>query len=268
MAEEGQQAEEQPQENTTEEQPQEENRGLLSKSEAAPVTEEEAQQEMEHQAQDSATEDDDWEYPEDFPEQFKGKDGLPDMEGLVKGYNDFRKIVSQGKHKVPKDGKYALDVLGEGANEEPLTDVLVNFAKNTGLSQQQFDSLVTDLGGAIAEMNPTSEINLDEELQSLGNNGQQIVNSMANWGQGLVNKGVFSKEDYEEFELAGATAGGIRMLKKIREAYEGRVPTESMPMEEGAASDEELHAMVADPKYQTDIGYRKKVEKLFNQRYN
>jgi len=265
MAEEGQQTEEQ----TTEEQPQqEENRGLLATSDAAPVSEEETQQEMEHQAQDSATQDDDWEYPEDFPEQFKGKDGLPDMEGLIKGYNDFRKIVSQGKHKVPKDGKYALDVLGEGANEEPMTEVLVDFAKKSGLSQQQFDSLITDLGASIAEMNPVSEINLDEELQSLGNNGQQIVNSMATWGQGLLDKGVFSKEDYEEFELAGATAGGVRMLKKIREAYEGRVPTESMPMEEGATSDEELHAMVADPKYQTDIGYRKKVEKLFQQRYN
>ena len=265
MAEEGQQAEEQ----TTEEQPQqEENRGLLATSDAAPVTEDETQQEMEHQAQDSATQDDDWEYPENFPEQFKGKDGLPDMEGLIKGYNDFRKIVSQGKHKVPKDGKYALDVLGENANEEPMTEVLVDYAKKSGLSQQQFDSLITDLGASIAEMNPVSEINLDEELQSLGNNGQQIVNSMATWGQGLLDKGVFSKEDYEEFELAGATAGGVRMLKKIREAYEGRVPTDSAPMEDGVGSDEELHAMVADPKYQTDIAYRKKVEKLFQQRYN
>ena len=265
MADEGQQVEEQ-----VEEQPQqeEENRGLLGASDASPVTEEEAQQEMEHQAQDSATENDEWEYPEDFPEQFKGKDGLPDMEGLVKGYNDFRKIVSQGKHKVPKDGKYALDVLGEGANEEPLTNVLVDFAKKSGLSQQQFDSLVTDLGGAIAEMNPSTEINLDEELASLGNNGQEIVNSMAAWGQGLKSKGVFSDDDYAEFELAGATAAGVRMLKKIREAYEGRVPIDSSPVEDGAASDEELHQMVADPKYQTDIAYRKKVEKLFNQRYN
>jgi hypothetical protein len=32
-------------------------------------------------------------------------------------------------------------------------------------------------------------------------------------------------------------------------------------------SEEELQAMVADPKYKTDPGFRKKVENLFDQRY-
>jgi len=265
MAEEGQQAEEQ----ATEEQPQQENRGLLAASTAQPDEQEQQQpEEMPHQAKDSATQDEEWEYPEYFPEQFKGKDGLPMMEEFSKSYHDMRKIISQGRHKVPADGNYKLDVLPEESAEDPATQALVDYAKKSGLSQQQFDSLVTDLGAKIAELNPVNEIDLDAELESLGSNGKNIADSMKTWGEGLLNKGIFSQQDYEEFEIAGATANGIRMLKKLREAYEGRVPTESAPLEDGVGSDEELHAMVSDPKYQTDPGFRKKVEKLFQQRYN
>ena len=56
----------------------------------------------------------------------------------------------------------------------------------------------------------------------------------------------------------------MRALLKIREAYEGRVPIESAPIE-GAPSKEELYQMVNDPKYKTDAGYRQKVERMFQQ---
>jgi len=51
---------------------------------------------------------------------------------------------------------------------------------------------------------------------------------------------------------------------KVREAYEGRVPTNTM-VDDGAPSKDELYQMVADPKYKTDAAYRQKVEKLFQQ---
>ena len=62
----------------------------------------------------------------------------------------------------------------------------------------------------------------------------------------------------------GGTARGLQALLKVREAYEGRVPIESQPID-GAPSKEELYAMVADPKYQTDAAYRQKVARLFEQ---
>jgi len=64
----------------------------------------------------------------------------------------------------------------------------------------------------------------------------------------------------------GGTAKGIAALEKLRAAYEGRVPTESAPIE-GAISKEELYSMVGDPKYQTDPGYRKKVERMFQENF-
>jgi len=87
---------------------------------------------------------------------------------------------------------------------------------------------------------------------------------MVDWARGLVSKGVWGQEDFEEFKVMGGTAKGLRALMKIREAYEGRVPIESAPME-GAPSKEELYQMVGDPKYKTDAAFRQKVERLFQQ---
>ena len=90
---------------------------------------------------------------------------------------------------------------------------------------------------------------------------------MVTWARGFVDKGIWSADDFEEFKVMGGTAKGLKALMKLRESYEGRIPIESQPLE-GMPSDEELKAMVADPKYNTDPGYRIKVEKLFTQRYN
>jgi hypothetical protein len=101
-------------------------------------------------------------------------------------------------------------------------------------------------------------------MKQLGPNANAILEGMVNWGRGLVNKGVWSADDFEEFKIMGGTARGINALMKIREAYEGRVPVDSIQME-GAPSKDDLYAMVQDPKYKTDAAYRQKVERLFQQ---
>jgi hypothetical protein len=101
-----------------------------------------------------------------------------------------------------------------------------------------------------------------EEMKKLGPNGGAVVNGMVDWARGLVNKGVWGKDDFEEFKIMGGTARGLNALMKIREAYEGRIPIESAPLE-GTPSKDELYAMVADPKYNNDPAYRQKVERMF-----
>ena len=88
---------------------------------------------------------------------------------------------------------------------------------------------------------------------------------MVNWARGLVNKGVWGAEDFEEFKVMGGTAKGLKALMKVREAYEGRIPVESAPID-GGESDEELRAMIND-QYYKDPAYRAKVERKFQQRY-
>jgi hypothetical protein len=90
---------------------------------------------------------------------------------------------------------------------------------------------------------------------------------MSDWARGLVQKGIWSKDDFEEFKYMGGTARGLSALMKIREAYEGtRIPTQGMQID-GAPSKDDLYAMVKDPKYHSDPAYRSKVERMFQQTF-
>ncbi|NBS70154.1 hypothetical protein EBT31_14770, partial [bacterium] len=104
---------------------------------------------------------------------------------------------------------------------------------------------------------------LQQEKAALGPNADAVVKGMVDWASGLVRKGIWGKDDFEEFKVMGGTANGIKALMKLREAYEGtRIPTNSLPPS-GAPSKEELYQMVADPKYKSDPAFRQKVERMF-----
>jgi hypothetical protein len=223
--------------------------------------------EISHKAADpSAPEPDDpLERPDYWPENFWKKDSNePDLEGIAKSWSDLRKQISQGKHKAPADGKYDLKAFGEQADTNPIATTLTGWAKNNNLSQAAFDDLVTDLQTQAKEVMQGDMVDPAVEMKQLGPNGGAIVNGMVDWARGLVNKGVWSKDDFEEFKIMGGTARGITALMKVRESYEGRVPIDSVQLE-GAPSKEELYAMVGDPKYKNDPVYRQKVERMFHQ---
>ena len=222
--------------------------------------------EIDHKAVDPSAPapEDPLERPDYWPENFwKKDDNEPDLEGIAKSWTDLRKQISQGKHKAPADGKYDLKVFGEEGETNPMATTLSSWAKDNGLSQSAFDDLVGNLQTQAKELMQGDMIDPAVEMKQLGPNGGAIVNGMVDWARGLVNKGVWSKDDFEEFKIMGGTARGITALMKVREAYEGRVPTQSAPLE-GAPSKDELYQMVNDPRYKTDTAYRQKVEKMFH----
>lgn len=222
--------------------------------------------EIDHKAVDPSAPapEDPLERPDYWPENFWKKDeNEPDLEGIAKSWTDLRKQISQGKHKAPADGKYDLKVFGEEGETNPMATTLSSWAKDNGLSQSAFDDLVGNLQTQAKELMQGDMIDPAAEMKQLGPNGGAIVNGMVDWARGLVNKGVWSKDDFEEFKIMGGTARGITALMKVREAYEGRVPTQSAPLE-GAPSKDELYQMVNDPRYKTDTAYRQKVEKMFH----
>lgn len=201
--------------------------------------------------------------PDYWPENFWKKDANePDMEGIAKSWSDLRKQISQGKHKAPADGKYDLKSFGEEAETNAMATTLSSWAKDNGLSQAAFDDLVGSLQTQAKELMSGEMVDPAAEMKQLGPNGGAIVNGMVDWARGLVNKGVWSKDDFEEFKIMGGTARGITALMKVREAYEGRVPTQSIQLD-GAPSKDDLYQMVNDPKYKSDPAYRQKVEKMF-----
>lgn len=209
------------------------------------------------------------ERPDYWPENFWNKDqNSPDLEGIAKSWMDLRKMVSQGKHKAPADGKYDASVFGNTPSDDPVRQHVEGWAKEYGISQAAFDALVgrvVEMGGAMSEQEVRSAA---EEKRALGQNADAIIKGMVEWANGLVSKGVWSKDDFEEFKVMGGTARGIKTLMKLRESYEGmRIPLQSAPPD-GTPSKEELFSMVADPRYQNDPGFRKKVEGLFAAAFN
>lgn len=214
------------------------------------------------------TEDDEpLERPDWWPENFwKSDNNSPDLEGMAKSWKDLRTKIAQGKHKAPEDGNYDLSAFGNTPEDDPVRNHVVGWAKEYGVSQAALDDLVTKVVemGAISEND--YQINVQNEMKQLGPNAEARINGMVKWASSLVQKGVWSKDDFEEFKVMGGTARGLVALEKIRSSYEGRLPIEAAPVE-GAPSKDELYQLVADPRYKTDASFRAKVEKAFQQNF-
>jgi hypothetical protein len=220
---------------------------------------------IDHRAADpnAPVQEDPLERPDYWPENFWKKDANePDLEGIAKSWRDLRAKISKGQHNAPADGKYDLTAFGDGNAENPMANALTGWAKENGLSQAAFDDLVGKLQTQAKELMQGDMIDPAAEMKQLGPNANAVIGGMVDWARGLVNKGVWSKDDFEEFKIMGGTARGLRALMKLRESYEGRIPIETAPMD-GAPSKEELYQMVGDPRYKTDAAYRQKVERLF-----
>lgn len=248
------------------------NPGLL---EAAAAEEAPAQQTTEGQEQSiphvqgQELEEGPLERPDFWPEKFWNKDKAePDLEGISKSYVELEKKFRSGSHKPPEDGKYNLEAAGL-SEDDPVVKAYAGWAQKYGISQQAFDDLAKEVSSMSAGQQEAVKQSMEQELEALGPNAKAIISNMASWGRGMVNKGIWSDDEFKEFTKWGDTAKGIKALSKLRETYEGRVPLETLKADpEGSVSKEELDAMVADPKYKKDPAYRAKVEKLFSKMYD
>lgn len=245
------------------------NSGLLDSVSPEPeqTTESQEQATISHVQPDPKAEDDGpLERPDFWPEKFWKKDANePDLEGISKSYQELEKQFRSGKHKPPEGGKYNLEPTGLNA-DDPVVQSYMGWASKYGISQQAFEDLAKDIVGITGNQVEEVQRTIQQERQALGPNAEAIINNMATWGRGMVQKGIWSKEDFEEFKVWGGTAKGIQALMKLRETYEGRVPIQTAPQED-SISDEELQEMVASPEYKKNAAYRAKVEKLFEKRY-
>ena len=166
-----------------------------------------------------------------------------------------------GKHKAPKE--YDVAALEDVDDDDELKQYFVEWAKENKPTQAAFDNLVNKFKELSVQQEEAESINIEEETKALGPNAPQIIDGIKKWGQGLVSKGVWSDEDFNEFKIFAATANGINALNKIRKYYgEQTIPTSPVDVD-GMPSNDELYDLVADPKYKTDPAFRRKVEQQF-----
>lgn len=205
--------------------------------------------------------------PEWFPEKFWNDNDGPDLENLVKSYGELQKKFSQGKHKAPETYDDSIFKDANVPDDDPLLETYRTWAKENGVSQSAFDELASSLIDMAQVEQEQAQVSFDEEYKKLGPNADATIKSMSEWAQGLVRKGVWSQDDFEEFKIMGGTAQGLKALQKIRSYYGDRpIPVDVGPID-GLPSKDELNAMVGKPEYQTDPAFRLKVEKMFEQVY-
>ena len=221
---------------------------------------------QEEQTIEPASEDEVLEKPDFLEDKFwDPKEGVK-VEDLNNSYKELQKQFSMGKHKAPKE--YDLNVFeGIDVEEDPLAQEFLSWANANKPSQEAFDQLVGKFRELADQQEEESSINVEEETSKLGPNAPQIINGIKQWGQGLVSKGVWSEDDFEEFKVFAATASGINALNKVRKYYgEQQIPVATVEMD-GMPSQDELYEMVADPKYKSDPSFRRQVEQKFAQAF-
>ena len=213
-------------------------------------------------------EEDEYERPEYFPEKFWDEKDGPDIEALVKSYNELQKKFSQGGHKAPKD--YDTGFLKEqeiDIENDPLVKGSLDWAKKYGLNQDAYEDLAKMFMETNADFVQRSQADIAEQKKLLGNKANERVSSVIKFGDTLKNKGVFSEQELAEFDEMAGTALGVKVIEKIRSYYgEQPIPTVA-PTEELGMSKDEIKAMVADPKYGKDPAFTIKVEKLFEKAF-
>jgi len=201
------------------------------------------------------------ERPEWLPEKFNSG------EDLAKAYAEVVKKFSQGKHKVPE--QYDDTVLKNAGipEDDELANFVKSWAKENGVNQSAFEDLASKFLSMSQLEAEQAQVSFEEEYKKLGPNADAIIKSMTDWASGMVRKGVWSEEDFEEFKFSAGTAQGLRAWQKTRSYYGDKpIPVDVGPVD-GLPSKEELMAMVAKPEYQTDPAFRMKVEKWFEQRF-
>lgn len=204
---------------------------------------------------------------EALPEKY-WKDGNPDIGSALKARAELEKKFSRGDHKAPE--AYSLDVVKAAGvpEDDPLVGSFQAWAKTQGISQEAFNQLASsylEVAGAQAQ---SMQVNIAAEKAKLGPDADAVINEQIDWARGLIQKGIWGADDFEEFKMMAGTAAGLKALNKLRQYYgeTQRIPTTTQDPE-GQPSREELEAMVGDPRYKTDPSFRMKVERLFERNF-
>lgn len=197
---------------------------------------------------------------------------------------DFRRIISKGLPEAPEsvDGyKFEHETYKDLIPED---DIAIKAVKNIfhkrGLPNDVFNETVSGVLDAMAEagliQQPLSKEEqsarqtereqafVKEQMAKLGDNGEKLVQQVAQWGKTLQERGQLSEAELKAFFDVGYSAEGVLLLNKLRTMTgEKQIPVGDVQVE-GLPSVQEWQAMHDMSKMQ-DPNYREKVFKIGEQ---
>jgi hypothetical protein len=223
-----------------------------------------------------------FEAPKGLPDNLKGKDATETLAKVWEwGQAQRNAVAKRGappetpdayEFKLPEALKDKIDLSGEG--DKAGLEMFQAVAHEAGLSQAQFQTILekvmvqAESKGFTKDMAPVDwEAKLHDEYEMLGGERRalQRANAVKAWGNQLVVNGIFTKDEFADFELMAGTGLGVKVMEKLRQLTGGgNIPTDAAPS--GARSKADLDAMMRDPRWaKRDPAYMAEVEKAFRE---
>ena len=202
-----------------------------------------------------------YERPDWFPEKFWDEKEGPNIENMAKSITHLEKKLGETAPDQYDLSEVKVDP------EDAVVQAVLKFGKEKQLSNKSITGLINEVIEITGGVQEEEEIDLSREREKLGVNAQEIIQSNINWSKKLVSDGIFTTDDYKELEILGGTAEGQRVMQKIRGLINGKQDMPTVAIQGDLPDKDELRAMVADPRYNTDPTYRKSVEKEYERVY-
>jgi len=200
------------------------------------------------------------ERPDYYPAKFWNEDG-PDVEKLAKSYAELEKKFKSGKHKAPEE--YDISQLADQGldSDDPTVSVYQDWAKENGISQAAFE----DLAGRVLSLSKDEQesVQYDQraEMGKLGNNAQEKIQMT----ERVLMKAPLNNSEREAIASSLNNADSINAFLKYHQALTNENIPIKAAMQQSQMTREDLDAATSDPRWQTDAGWRTKIERQWFQ---
>jgi hypothetical protein len=215
------------------------------------------------------TEAPEWLYDENIPGQGPKPDWFNDakyktLSEQAKAHPELRKLLG-GFTGAPETYELSLEPQFNEITidaENPLYKTVQGWAKDNNMSQDAFNSLVNSYVAAETDsQNAENEHSVAEkkaEIAKLGDNAQNLLTELNQWGQNSL-----PPELYPAFKEMAFNADAIKVFEYLKsKSHFSSVPTGRTNSNDGI-SRSELREMMNDRRYGRDSQYTKEIDNLY-----
>jgi len=229
--------------------------------------------------------------PEGFPDEFWDADNnavnpqalFNEVKKQEKIAKDLRAKMGKGEHKAPeKATDYKLELPEELQELVPADDPLIAKAQERahelGMSQENFQSFISEMIGDMAEIaadaaDPNSEAAeaaraeyVQDQIKQIGPNGAQVLRAVESWGKELVAEGTISEADAQTLKDEGlVSAKMVQLFNRLRSRMGGAdIPL--APVDDGLPPDSEIADMLDKAYSSKDEAKIRKAEEMLDKR--